>query len=154
MIGAGSKGLAQIAEGVHLAYEVRGPTGRGASDTADLPLLLNRPLGGSMALWGDFAGRLATVHRVIEFDPRGVGASSDVPVLHSTRDMARDAVSLLDVLGIERAHVLHRQPQNDPPGRVDPIHPAAPKWPLFRAIWSRSTHRAATGGLRSYAPAT
>jgi pimeloyl-ACP methyl ester carboxylesterase len=58
-----------------------------------------------MAIWGDFAARLATGGRVIAFDPRGVGLSSDVPLRYSTRDMASDAVALLDGLGVDRAHV-------------------------------------------------
>ncbi|HEU4537285.1 MAG TPA: alpha/beta hydrolase [Polyangiaceae bacterium] len=67
--------------------------------------MLCRPLGGSMALWGPFAERLATRLRVIAFDPRGVGASSDLPPGHSTRAMAADALGLLDALGVGRAHV-------------------------------------------------
>jgi pimeloyl-ACP methyl ester carboxylesterase len=58
-----------------------------------------------MALWGELEVRLACSLRVVAFDPRGVGESSDVPFGHSTRDMARDAVSLLDALAIPRAHV-------------------------------------------------
>jgi pimeloyl-ACP methyl ester carboxylesterase len=58
-----------------------------------------------MALWGELAVGLAREFSVIAFDPRGVGASSDAPWRHSTRDMARDAVALLDALGVARAHV-------------------------------------------------
>ncbi len=68
------------------------------------PLLLLRPLGGSIALWGAFAEILSAEHRVIAFDPRGVGGSSRaVPM--STREMARDARAVLDHLAIERADV-------------------------------------------------
>ena len=35
------------------------------------PVLLLRPLGGSMALWGELAGELARQRPVIAFDPRG-----------------------------------------------------------------------------------
>ena len=69
------------------------------------PVLLLRPLGGSMALWGRFADTLAEEVRVIAFDPRGVGRSSALPWRCSTREMARDAVALLDTLGFPRAHV-------------------------------------------------
>ena len=58
-----------------------------------------------MSLWGTFAERLAESFPVVAFDPRGVGKSSDPPLLHSTKTMARDAVSVLDELGIRRAHV-------------------------------------------------
>jgi pimeloyl-ACP methyl ester carboxylesterase len=58
-----------------------------------------------MALWGEFAGRLADEFRVIAFDPRGVGRSSDPPLLTSIRDMAADAAVLLEQLGVSQAHV-------------------------------------------------
>jgi pimeloyl-ACP methyl ester carboxylesterase len=90
--------IAYLADGTRLAFRVTGQS------TGDAPILLNRPLGGSMALWGEFAGRLSTQFQVIEFDPRGVGASSDLPLFHSTRAMARDAVALLDVLEVPRAY--------------------------------------------------
>jgi 3-oxoadipate enol-lactonase len=69
------------------------------------PILLNRPLGGSMSLWGEFAQRLGTTFRVVMFDPLGVGQSSAVPLGYTTRAMARDALQVLDHLGIESAHV-------------------------------------------------
>lgn len=68
------------------------------------PLLLIRPLGGSISLWGAFADRLAEHHRVIAFDPRGVGGSSRAVVM-TTREMAHDARAVLDHLRVERAHV-------------------------------------------------
>ena len=92
------RGLARLPDGGWLAYQMSGV--RRAP-----PILLHRPLGGSMTLWEDFAARLGTRLHVVAFDPRGVGRSSDVPPLHSTRAMARDAVALLDVLGVLRAHV-------------------------------------------------
>lgn len=91
-------GFAPLPDGGRLSYTLSGPT---AAPT----LLLNRPLGGSMALWGAFAEELSRSLRVISFDPRGAGRSSDVPWGFTTRDMARDAVALLDHLGIERTHV-------------------------------------------------
>lgn len=90
--------VARLPDGTRLAFVVTGEA------TADSPVLLNRPLGGSMALWGEFATRLSREFRVIQFDPRGVGESSDLPPLHSTRAMARDAIALLDFLGVPRAH--------------------------------------------------
>ena len=68
------------------------------------PLLLIRPLGGSIALWGAFAERLAVHHRVIAFDPRGVGGSSPA-IVTTTREMALDARAVLNHLSIDRAHV-------------------------------------------------
>lgn len=85
--------------GGHLDYALSGPE--------DAPLLLlNRPLGGSMALWGPFADALRAHFRLVAFDPRGVGASSDVALGHSTKDMAKDALALVDhVAFARRVHV-------------------------------------------------
>ncbi len=69
------------------------------------PLLLLRPLGGSMLSWGRFADALAERVNVIAFDARGTGCSSPAPFWTTTRSMARDAVSLLEHLGIRSAHV-------------------------------------------------
>ncbi len=87
---------AVLPDGARLSYEVRG-TGA--------PLLLLRPLGGSIVSWARFADELAACTRVIMFDSRGTGGSSPAPWRMTTRNMARDALSLLDTLGIERAHV-------------------------------------------------
>ena len=82
-----------------LSYELSGPE--------DAPLLLlNRPLGGSMTLWGPFAEALRARFRVVAFDPRGVGASSDIALGHSTKQMALDALALVDhVAFARRIHV-------------------------------------------------
>jgi pimeloyl-ACP methyl ester carboxylesterase len=69
------------------------------------PVLLFRPLGGTIALWGPFQERLAQDFRVLAFDYRGVGDSSPSPLRVTTRLFAEDALSLLDRLKIERAHV-------------------------------------------------
>jgi pimeloyl-ACP methyl ester carboxylesterase len=85
-----------LGDGGHLAVRVEG---------AGAPLLLVRPLGGSIALWGAFAKRLAECFRVIAFDPRGVGGSSGARAWATTRSMSEDALAVLDRLAIERAHV-------------------------------------------------
>ncbi len=92
-------GFVTLRDGGRVAFEVRGAMNAGT------PVLLVRPLAGSMALWGEFRDALAMERRVIAFDPRGVGASSDAPLDVTTRDMARDAVDVLDALGVPRAHV-------------------------------------------------
>lgn len=91
-------GSVRLPDGGRLAFSVTGAS-------AAPPILLNRPLGGSMTLWGEFAERLATAFRVVSFDPLGVGRSSDVPLTYTTGAMARDAVRVLDHLRIESAHV-------------------------------------------------
>jgi 3-oxoadipate enol-lactonase len=99
-------GTLPLADGGVLAYEVVGPgpgpaPGRGEAP----PLLLLRPLGGSMALWGAFRARLAAGRRVVSFDPRGAGRSSAPPLGVTTRRMVRDAVALLDHLRVGAADV-------------------------------------------------
>ena len=74
-----------------IGYEVRGPN-RG------IPLLLIRPLGGSMALWGTFRTLLEERFRVIAFDLRGMGRSSRTSEWATTRRLAGDALRVLDEL--------------------------------------------------------
>ncbi len=89
--------IASLPDGGYLAYLDRG---------AGVPLLLLRPVGGSMAAWARFADVLAEQVRVIVFDPRGAaGGSSAAPWLTTTRSMARDAKALLDHLGLPCVHV-------------------------------------------------
>jgi pimeloyl-ACP methyl ester carboxylesterase len=82
-----------------LAYQIHGQNNGG------VPLLLIRPLGGTMALWGEFRELLAREFRVISFDLRGTGQSSPDPAWPTTRDLAHDAIQLLARLGVPRAHV-------------------------------------------------
>ena len=92
-------GFVTLPDGGHLAFEVHGNEHRGT------PALLLRPLAGAMALWGEFRDVLAERLQVIAFDPRGTGPSSDADLTATTRDMARDAVTVLDAVGVSRAHV-------------------------------------------------
>lgn len=89
-------GRAELPDGGHLAYAVRG---------AGPPVLLLRPVGGSMVCWGRFADVLAAKARVIAFDARGTGESSPAALGTTTQSMATDAAALLDHLGVSRAHV-------------------------------------------------
>ncbi len=115
--------MAQIqANGVTLEYDTTG------SKSGD-PLLLIMGLGAQMTRWPDaFRQQLADRgFYVIHFDNRDVGLSthlSDAPVPdlravvaavregrrpdvpYRLEDMAQDAVSLLDALGVERAHIV------------------------------------------------
>lgn len=94
-----TKGFAPLEGGGRLSFSV---TERRRHSK---PILLHRPLGGSMQLWGELVTRLAAERQVVAFDPRGVGLSSDVPWFFTTRSMASDACALLDFLNIESAHV-------------------------------------------------
>ena len=88
---------ARAADGARIAYDVAG-----AGDDA---ILLISPLAGSRALWGAFRDQLAAHARVIAFDHRGLGESSSASLRTTTRDLARDAVAVLDDAGVERVHV-------------------------------------------------
>lgn len=88
-----------LADGRRLAIEIEGASHGG------VPIFLIRPLGGSIALWGAFREALAERARVIAFDRSGAGDSSDAPAVFGTRDMAADAVAVLDRLGVGAAHV-------------------------------------------------
>lgn len=110
------------ANGIRLCYD-----SFGAADAA--PLLLIMGLAAQMVAWDDsFCSQLAARgYRVIRFDNRDIGLSSHlgyagmpdiaaaigaalqgrpVQAPYLLRDMADDAVGLLDALGIERAHVV------------------------------------------------
>jgi pimeloyl-ACP methyl ester carboxylesterase len=70
------------------------------------PLLLIMGFGGDHLAWAFQVPAFSANYRVISFDNRGAGQSSVPDEPYTTRMMADDAVGLLDVLGIERAHVL------------------------------------------------
>ena len=70
------------------------------------PLLLIMGLGASLETWVAQRDALAARHRVILFDNRGAGESACPPPPWTVRDMAADAVAVLDALGVARAHVL------------------------------------------------
>jgi 3-oxoadipate enol-lactonase len=92
-------GFVPLSGGGQIAYQIHG------QNTGGIPALLIRPLGGTMALWGEFRERLAREFRVISFDLRGTGRSSPDPAWPTTRDLAQDGIRVLAHLGVARAHV-------------------------------------------------
>lgn len=98
----GGQRFVRLPDGGRIAFALHGSADP-QHDPA--PLLLLRPLGGSMALWGELRERLASTRPVVSFDPRGAGRSDPAPAIWTTRSMARDAIAVLDALGIGRAHV-------------------------------------------------
>lgn len=82
-----------------LAYELHGRANPG------MPILLLRPLGGSMSLWGRFREILAERRQIISFDFRGTGRSDPERAWINTRSLARDALGLLEHLEVPRADV-------------------------------------------------
>jgi 3-oxoadipate enol-lactonase len=70
------------------------------------PLLLIFGFTGNVQGWAMQVPAFSQRFRTITFDNRGVGRSSAPATEYSIRDMAADALGLLDALSIERAHVL------------------------------------------------
>jgi pimeloyl-ACP methyl ester carboxylesterase len=70
------------------------------------PLVLIMGLGADHLAWGFQVPAFAERYRVIAFDNRGAGQSEAPDHPYTTRMMADDTVGLMDVLGVDRAHVL------------------------------------------------
>jgi pimeloyl-ACP methyl ester carboxylesterase len=88
-------------DGQRIAYEVRGAWRRGRPC-----LLLIQGLGFDRTGWRPLLRRLSRHFRLVLFDNRGSGRSDPAAEQLQVADMARDAVTVLDAAGIERAHVL------------------------------------------------
>lgn len=75
---------------------------------ADPTLLLVNGLGNQSLSFRDelCEAFVARGYRVIRFDNRDVGLSTECSEDYSLSDMARDAVAVLDAVGVERAHVM------------------------------------------------
>lgn len=85
-------------DGHPIAYELRG--------SGD-PLVLIAGTGYPGATWPpEFVDPLAMRHAVLTFDHRGTGATPASADRYSTRLFARDALGLMDALGLGPAHVL------------------------------------------------
>lgn len=72
------------------------------------PLLLIHGLAGDHAAWKPQIEAFRGRHRVIAFDNRGAGRSTQVDEPVTTEDLARDTLALMDQLDVERAHVVGR----------------------------------------------
>ncbi|HUC63398.1 MAG TPA: 3-oxoadipate enol-lactonase [Alphaproteobacteria bacterium] len=84
-------------EGGHLYYEVAG-------DAEAPPLLLSHSLGTGLAMWEPQMAAFAARYRVIRYDMRGHGKSSAPAGDYSMAMLAKDALALMDALGIERTY--------------------------------------------------
>ncbi len=82
---------------VHLKYDERG---RG------IPIVFIPGLIGLAAQWSHQLDHFGKTNRVIAFDHRGAGQSDKPMQEYSTALLAGDVVVLLDVLGIQRAHIV------------------------------------------------
>lgn len=77
---------------------------RGAGDE---PLLLIQGMSGTHLAWGEpFVSELEGAFDVVAYDHRGIGRSDPVTDPFTIRELAGDAVGLLDELGWETAHVV------------------------------------------------
>lgn len=70
------------------------------------PLLLIQGIGYARWSWESILPALAERYRVIAFDNRGIGDSDKPAGPYTARDMAGDALQVLDEAQVERAHVL------------------------------------------------
>ncbi|MEU4222462.1 3-oxoadipate enol-lactonase [Actinoplanes sp. NPDC026623] len=68
-------------------------------------LLLINSLGADLSMWEPQIPALAGPFRVIRYDARGHGRSPVPPGRYALADLGRDALGLLDRLGVARAHV-------------------------------------------------
>ncbi|MCB2228919.1 MAG: alpha/beta hydrolase [Desulfarculaceae bacterium] len=90
--------MAQAKRGDYaLYYETHG---------AGHPLLLIRGIGSNLEHWYEQLPAFSPHYRVIVFDNQGIGRSGDSGAPRSIKDMAADAVAVLDAAGAGRAHVL------------------------------------------------
>lgn len=89
-----------MAEAAGLYYELRGPE--------DAPtLILSSGLGGSANYWAPNLAAFAERFRVITYDHRGTGRSDRaLPETVTVDDFADDMLALMDILGVQRAHIV------------------------------------------------
>ncbi|SFD70848.1 alpha/beta fold hydrolase [Klenkia taihuensis] len=91
--------MVQVADGVQLWVEERGDPGAPA-------VLLVMGAASSGLVWPDeLVDRLAASYRVVRYDHRDTGRSTR-GTTYALRDLATDAVGVLDGLGVDRAHVV------------------------------------------------
>jgi 3-oxoadipate enol-lactonase len=72
------------------------------------PVLLIHGLAGDHTAWTPQLELFGRDYRVVAFDNRGAGRSTQVDEPVSTLDLARDTLGLMDALEIQRAHVVGR----------------------------------------------
>lgn len=67
-------------------------------------LLMSHSLGSDLSMWDGQIESLAKRFRVIRYDSRGHGASVVSPAPYSIEQLGRDALGVLDAVGVEKAH--------------------------------------------------
>jgi 3-oxoadipate enol-lactonase len=86
-----------LADGTALRYRIEGPPGAPT-------LVLSNSLGTNVAMWDAQAAVLAQRFRVLRYDNRGQGASTNTEERYGMAQLARDVLTLLDALEVARAH--------------------------------------------------
>ena len=84
--------------GIDLYYKIQG-------SSENEPLLLIAGFDSDSSTWAAMMRSLVQQYRVIRFDNRGIGQSSAPDSPYSIKQMAADAVALLDYLNISQVHV-------------------------------------------------
>lgn len=70
------------------------------------PVLWLQGLNAPAAAWAAQLAHFSQTHRSVAPDARGVGQSEAPPGPYTTRQLADDAVAVLDACGVQRAHVV------------------------------------------------
>jgi len=83
--------------GTRLHYRIDGEHGQPV-------LVLSNSLGTDLSMWDPQIPEFARRFQVLRYDTRGHGRSSVTPGPYTVEQLGRDALGLLDALGIERAH--------------------------------------------------
>jgi len=125
------------------------------------PLLLVPGLGGQGVFWAQQVKDLARDFRVIVHDHRGTGASTHSRIRYSVEQMADDVLRLMDVLGIDSAHLVGHSTggaigqviAQDHPERLRSLVLSA-TWagqdPFFRRLFESRRETLVTCGVESY----
>src|SRR5579871_51300 len=85
------------ADGCELWVEVEGP------EQAPV-LMLSNSLGTNLTMWDAQIAAFAARFRVVRYDRRGHGKSAVPPGPYTMERLARDALAILDALGVRKAH--------------------------------------------------
>ena len=77
-------------------------------DGKGIPVVMIHGLAGDVSAWTPQIAALRKRYRIIAFDNRGAGRSTQIDEPVSTTDLAHDTISLMDQLGVVGAHVIGR----------------------------------------------
>jgi 3-oxoadipate enol-lactonase len=87
------------ANGIEIHYVLEGPSGAPV-------VTLSHSLATHLGMWEPQVAALASRYRLLRYDTRGHGSTEVSPGPYTLEQLARDALALLDALGIERTHWL------------------------------------------------